>query len=188
MTNIYSTAILAKDDRGAKIVGAEDCSRFVLRLPSQLAAKSGPVAGFQLDLPINTCATADARTIARLGPDEWLLLGPKSEAESVAKSVRRQLNDRHFSLVDIGHHDVAFAISGHYADVVLNGGCPLDLSEAAFPSGSATRTLFGKAQVIIMRPASGLEYRLECRRSFAPYVLALFRQIWHEYAVRYSSH
>jgi sarcosine oxidase, subunit gamma len=58
---------------------------------------------------------------------------------------------------------------------VLAAGCPLDLHPGVFTPGSATRTLLGKAAVILWRldgapsyrPPS---YRLECARSYAPYV------------------
>jgi sarcosine oxidase subunit gamma len=61
-------------------------------------------------------------------------------------------------------------VSGRHAAEVLNSGCPLDLAEAAFPAGTATRTLLGKAEIVLMRLDDGPTYRVECWRSFAQYV------------------
>jgi sarcosine oxidase subunit gamma len=60
-------------------------------------------------------------------------------------------------------------VSGEDAADVLNAGCPQDLSLAAFPVGAVSRTLFGKAEVVIFRVTEDT-FRLECWRSFAEYV------------------
>jgi sarcosine oxidase subunit gamma len=55
---------------------------------------------------------------------------------------------------------------------VLNGGCPLDLDPSAFPAGAATRTVFGKAEIVLLREADD-RFRVECWRSFSDYVFGL---------------
>ena len=49
-------------------------ARFVLRLAFADAQRIGSVAGLMLDLPINQFR-GEGRMAARLGPDEWLLVG-----------------------------------------------------------------------------------------------------------------
>ena len=68
--------------------------------------------------------------------------------------------------------DLQLDLVGGGVEELLAAGCPMDLAEASFPIGGCTRTLFGKAMVMLWRsgPAS---FRLEVARSFAPYVLAL---------------
>jgi sarcosine oxidase subunit gamma len=56
------------------------------------------------------------------------------------------------------------------AATVLNTGCPLDLSQAAFPAGTATRTLVGKCEVILARTDERPAFEVECGRSFAHYL------------------
>ena len=59
--------------------------------------------------------------------------------------------------------------------LLLNEGCPLDLDAAAFPPGRCTRTLFGKAEIVLWRRDVDA-WRVEVARSFAPYLLALLRE------------
>ena len=61
-------------------------------------------------------------------------------------------------------------LSGEQSETALSVGCPLDL--AAFPIGGCTRTVFGKAEIILWR-REATSFHLEVWRSFAPYVTAL---------------
>jgi sarcosine oxidase subunit gamma len=134
-----------------------DFARWSLRVPVPLA-----VGGFVIDMPVNRGSRAGERLAARLGPDEWLLVAPAGDAPDFGA-----LEGRHHSLVDVSHRYAAFAVEGDNAALVLAAGCPLDLEPAVFTAGTATRTLLGKAEIILW----GLEgFRLECARSFAPYV------------------
>jgi len=44
------------------------------------------------------------------------------------------------------------------------------LGPQAFPAGSATRTLLGKAEIVLSRPGEAPSFEVECARSFARYV------------------
>ena len=117
----------------------------------------------------------------RLGPDEWLVCGP-SDFEN--------LKGKHHSLVDVSHRYAAFTVEGPQAHLVLAAGCPLDLDLAAFAAGTATRTLLGKAEIILWRLRDAPVYRVECARSFAPYVGAFLQEAareWRALPVRDSS-
>lgn len=159
----------------------EPCARFSLRLPSAAAVQSGSLAGFHVETSINTCVTKDGRSAARLGPDEWLLIGAAAESAQIEEAIRAALHGSFFSLVDIGHRNLAVEIAGPRARDVINAGCPLDLHDRTFPPGSATRSLFGKAEIILMRPGADHAYRMECWRSFAPYVGALLIEAAREF-------
>ncbi len=145
-------------------------ARFSLRIDPALLPADGEVGGFVLDMAVNRCGASAQGLALRLGPDEWLLCAPEPEAGRVAVDVATALAGRHFALVDISHSRVAFAVSGTEAASVLNSGCPLDLALAAFPAGSATRTLIGKCEVILARADDGAAFEVEAGRSFAPYL------------------
>lgn len=147
-------------------------ARFSFRIPPEGAKGIGSAAGFTFDSGINTCVSAGERLSIRLGPNEWLLLAPVADRESVRTEIERSLGAAFFSLVDVSDTSVAFAVRGNVAADVLNAGCALDLGDAAFPAGSATRTLLGKAEIILIRPNIERSYRVECLRSFGPYVHA----------------
>ena len=95
----------------------------------------------------------------RLGPDEWLLSGPLSEAAQIAGDVEAALRGLHHALVDVGHARVALSVSGPRAADAINSGCALDLSPAAFPAGTATRTLLGKAEIVLATMGRGAGFR-----------------------------
>jgi sarcosine oxidase subunit gamma len=145
-------------------------ARFSLRLDAAAAKAVGEVAGFRLDIPINSRAGTGERSAARLGPNEWLLLTADSEADIVPGQIEAALAGTFHVLVDVGHRNVGIQVLGRHAPEVLNSGCPLDLSTAAFPTGTATRTLLGKAEIVLMRLDDAPTYRVECWRSLAPYV------------------
>jgi sarcosine oxidase subunit gamma len=145
-------------------------SRFSLRLPMRAIAAAGEIAGFQLALAINRCTQNGARWSARLGPNEWLIGGPAADGAAIDREVEAALAGQVHALSDISHRHVAIEISGAEAPAILNAGCPLDLSAEAFPPGAATRTLLGKAEIVLMRPAEASAFRVECWRSFADYI------------------
>jgi sarcosine oxidase subunit gamma len=159
----------------------DPAARFSLRIGSAEGANRQTVAGFRIDSPINTCSVEGERLSARLGPDEWLLLAPGPDGISLGQNIAAELKGAFFSLVDISHRNVGFWIDGAHAAEIVNGGCPLDLDDAIFPTGSATRTLLGKAEIVLIRPGNKKAYQVECWRSFAPYVHGLLKDVAREF-------
>ena len=154
---------------GITISVLEPMTRFSLRLrPTGTAIDT--VAGFPLDQRINGFKAADDRWSVRLGPDEWLLGAPADQGEIAALEVERSLDNVAHALVDVSHRNVGLEIRGRGAAAALNAGCPLDLDDRAFPAGMATRTLLGKAEVVLIHPSAEPAYRIETWRSFATYV------------------
>jgi sarcosine oxidase, subunit gamma len=145
-------------------------ARFSLRVDPLLLSRAKGSTGFALDLPINRCQAVGRRTAMRLGPDEWLLCGPQSQAAQIAGEVEAALAGLHHALVDVGHARVALSVSGPRAANAINGGCALDLARLAFLAGTATRTLLGKAEIILAKWDETLAFEIECSRSFAVYV------------------
>lgn len=145
-------------------------ARFSLRLNETEVAGAGTAAGFKLDIPINTRSGSAGQSSTRLGPNEWLLIGPYGDAEVIVGQIDEALSGRFHTLVDVSHRNVGITVSGRRAAEVLNSGCPLDLADAAFPTGMATRTLMGKAEIVLMRLDNTPTYQVECWRSFSTYV------------------
>lgn len=100
-----------------------------------------------------------------LGPDEWLVIdhGDHNPFDDCAK-----IKALH-SATDISHRNLAIDVEGVHAMAVLAAGCPQDLSNGVFPVGACSRTILGKAEVVIWRVEEQL-YRVECWRSFGEYV------------------
>ena len=158
-----------------------EATRFSVRGNGAAVAALG--FAFGVDLPREACraATNGARAALWLGPDEWLLLAPDGEAETLTRTLADALHGEPASLVDISDRQVAIGISGPKAAEALNAFNALDLEGDAVPVGMCTRTLFGKAEIVLWRTAPDA-FHIEVWRSFAPYVLACLGEAVREYA------
>ena len=58
----------------------------------------------------------------------------------------------HHAVVVVSDRMTGIGVAGRRARDVLAAGCPLDLHPAVFAPGTATRTLLGKAAVVLRRP------------------------------------
>ncbi|MBN8942767.1 MAG: sarcosine oxidase subunit gamma [Rhizobiales bacterium] len=158
-----------------------DAAKLVFRgRPAAIAAAE---RAFGLDLPREACRfnAKGGRTAFWLGPDEWLLQAAGEDPAVLFEGLGQALSGEPHSLVDVSHRSDAFALSGPKSAYVLNHGCPLDLSVAAFPVGMCTRTLIGKATVILSRPEPDM-FHIDVWRSFAPYVWQLLDEARGELA------
>ncbi len=140
---------------------------------ARLSLRGDPAAlgaAFGLALPTQPCraAEADGRSALWLGPDEWLLLAPPGtlDADTAVPGA---------SVVDIGHRQVGLVLEGSGAVDALAAGCPLDLHPTAFPVGMCTRTVFGKAEIVLWR-RDAARFHVEAWRSFAAYVHGLLER------------
>jgi sarcosine oxidase subunit gamma len=160
---------------GYSMVPAPDAARFVLRARGVAVDTAG--RAFGIDLPrqaFRTSATG-ARTASWLGPDEWLLKGPELENVLMEQQLTEALAGIAHSLVDVSHRDAVLALSGVKAAAALNAGCPLDLHPSVFAVGTCTRTLLGKAQIVLWRTGPQ-RFHVQAARSFADYVWRFLEQ------------
>jgi sarcosine oxidase subunit gamma len=156
-----------------------DAAKLSFRGSDSSIAAAG--VAFGVALPRTACrfhASGD-RTACWLGPDEWLLTAVGEPPETVFAAMAHALSGHACSLVDVSHRSDALAVKGPMSEYVLNHGCPLDLSLRAFPVGMCTRTLLGKAQIVLSR-RSAEEFHLDVFRSFAPYVWQLLDEARRE--------
>jgi heterotetrameric sarcosine oxidase gamma subunit len=137
--------------------------RLIIRCDASVLVMTG------LAVP-DTCraTTFGGNTLLWLGPDEFLLLVSDDAAPSIANSV------------DVSHRDTALAVSGPRAAWVINAFCALDLHPAAFPVGMCTRTMLGKAEIVLWRTGADT-FRVEVARSVAPYVWACLEEARREF-------
>ena len=154
-------------------------TRFILR--GAAAARAAAGRGFGLSLPETACraSTDGNRAALWLGPDEQLLLAPDGEVDTIEAALTRALQGHACSLVDVSHRQVGFSIHGPHAEWLLQSQCPLPLNLRDFSAGMCTRTVFGKAEIVLWRPAEQV-FRLEVWRSFATYVVELLCEIDRE--------
>ncbi|MDH4261312.1 MAG: sarcosine oxidase subunit gamma [Gammaproteobacteria bacterium] len=160
-----------------------------MRLVLQGGPKARAAAGeaFGVALPEIPCRanSLEYRAALWLGPDEQLLLAPAEDAPILVAGLEAALTDIAHSLVDVSQRQITLQVSGPHASAILNAGCPLDLDPAEFPPGMCTRTLLGKADIILWRTGAA-EYRLEVWRSFSDYVSGWLLEAAQDFNVRES--
>lgn len=179
-----TTGVMADDSSFALRTVLPPARRWILRMTAADALAAQTIGRFDVGQAINTLRETappkgGACLSARLGPDEWLLIDEAAGNDATTDVgdggdfMPEMTTKEPWSLVDISHRHAAMELRGTRARDVLNTGCALNLSEKAFPAGSATRTLFAKADIILMRRLDGGArpyYRLECGRSFGRYL------------------
>lgn len=116
-------------------------------------------------------AVANDRHALWLGPDEWYLIGPEG-ADFVGLAGHSGVMQ---SAVDISHRNIGILVSGSGARTAINSACPHDLTDASFPVGACSRTVFGKMEIILYRTGEE-DYRVECWRSFAEYCFGMLAE------------
>ena len=79
------------------------------------------------------------------------------------------------SAVDVSHRNVGILVAGQGAEAMIAGGCPQDVSLAAFPVGACTRTVMGKTEIVLWRAAETV-FHVECWRSFSEYTFAFLEE------------
>ncbi len=156
-------------------------ARFSLRGAPPVMAAAG--AALSLSISDIACRSASNSHWAALwlAPDEQLILAPVAAGEAVAGQLREALSALPHSLVDVSHRQIAVEVSGSTAQTALSAGCPLDLHVASFPIGMCTRTILGKADIVLWRTSAD-SFHVEVWRSFADYLTRFLAEAARELA------
>ena len=156
-------------------------TRFIVRGGDAAISAMGSAIG--VELPRQACRAAESgsRAALWLGPDEWLVLAGDGERDALQLYLTSVTTVTPGSAVDISDRQVGIALSGPHAADALAAFMPLDLGPVAFPVGMCTRTIFGKAEIVLWRRGPQA-FHIEVWRSFAPYVLACLDDALVEYA------
>ncbi|MGH8264604.1 MAG: sarcosine oxidase subunit gamma [Steroidobacteraceae bacterium] len=181
MAELAATRVAPHWNEGAWLHTMPPAARFILRGDADVRATAGQVWGVNPSEQPCRARANGGRAALWLGPDEQLLLGAASEAESLARQLTGVFAGRPHSLVDVSHRQLALEVSGRHASALLSVGCPLDLDLAQFPTGMCTRTLFAKAEIVLWRTGDN-RFQLEVWRSFADYVARTFIEASRDFA------
>lgn len=154
------------DTPAARVTLGKPVVRYSLRARGDLSALNDAL-GMALSTEIGSCMQSEGLEVLCLGPDEWLILANAKRAGKLAAGFAQAAENQPLSLVDISAREITFEISGPNASDLMTIGCPRNIE--AFPIGSARRTVFDGASVILWRDAPD-RFRLDVWNSFAPYV------------------
>lgn len=152
-------------------------SRFSLRVKPAHGAAVATALGVDLPARVGDRFTNGAREVVCLGPDEWLILAEDSPA--LTDAAQAAYAGAPHSLVDISDREITFALRGTAVVDALSCCCPRDV--ASMPVGSAARTVFDAATVVLWRDGPN-DFRMDVWRSFTPHVQSLLAQVQREFA------
>jgi len=159
---------------------AVDCARFSLRIAIDHFGEAAKEFGCDLPRAIGGMMSSAGKRALCLGPDEHLLMAPAGQENDIARRFDTLYAEIPHSLVNISHRETGIEVEGQAAAQALAAACPLDL--AAMPAGSGTRTIFDKAQIVLIKH-NDTSYRIEVWRSFAPHVFGLLEAVSQEIAL-----
>jgi sarcosine oxidase subunit gamma len=159
---------------------AEDWARFNLRIALENLGTASKAFGCELPATIGATENSGGRLALCLGPDEWQLYAPIAESRSIEGSFATLYASCPHSLVDIGHREIGIAVDGAAAVLALRSACAFDFD--TMPSGTGARTIFDKAQIILIRHDEN-RFRIEVWRSFADHVWGLLQAASREIAL-----
>ncbi len=153
-------------NNGVTLSPLAECERIALRADNKAMPGIGRAIGVSLPKKPGSVTTKGGTSALWIGPDEWFVTAEAGAGlEAKINTIRNGL----CSAVSIDHRNTGLTLFGPNAVNTLNSGCPRDLSLAAFPVGTCSRTTLAKAEVILWRTGEN-EFRLECWRSFSGYV------------------
>jgi len=158
------------------IVPAAPASRLALRARPDAVTSLGKALGVILPETPKTSVLAKAsdptsRRVLWIGPDEWLVID-KDGADLMAASEKAS---GVYSAVDVSNRNTAILVSGPAAEATISAGCPQNLSPASFPVGACSRTILGKAEIVLLREAEDV-FRIEVWRSFSTYAFGFLAE------------
>ncbi|PDT11948.1 sarcosine oxidase subunit gamma [Rhizobium sp. M1] len=158
-----------------RLTVAPAASRVALRAPAESLAALSKALGLTVPNAPKTSSRAGARSALWIGPDEWLVIDEDGADLMAVLSGLRAVH----SATDVSHRNVAIIVSGPGAEKTLAAGCPQDLSLSSFPVGAASRTILGKAEIVLLR-TDEQTFRVECWRSFSDFVFGLLNEAAHD--------
>ena len=118
---------------------------------------------------VSRSATGD-RSIAWLGPDEWLLVGGEGEGPALCADLAASLTGRHASTLDVSANRMIIEVSGSGARDLLAKGCSLDLHSREFAADDCAQTLLAHVQIILEQVDDAPTFRIYVRPSFSRYL------------------
>ncbi|MFO1069273.1 MAG: sarcosine oxidase subunit gamma family protein [Geminicoccaceae bacterium] len=154
---------------GVTVVETPDCDKLLLRLSEAALLRANHALGFPVPTAPLSSSEAAGAALLWLGPDEWLMTLPAGMGAQAAARLDHALDGTHRAVVDVSHRSVVLRLRGPAARDALAAGCPIDLHPTAFPPGAVTRTVLGKAGIVLHLHGDGETFDLHVDRSFADY-------------------
>ena len=129
------------------------------------------VLGVEAPTEANTVIDAGDNRIYWLGPDEWLIVTPAGQQDSLRRDLQKALEGVFSSVVDNSSGLTMIHVTGENASALLATDCPFDLHPREFEPGQCAQTRLARAGMTISPLAGASGFEIIIRRSFADYLL-----------------
>ena len=158
----------AKGDRGLKLGEVRgwslvQASGFPTEAAAFEAALSGAV-GARMPAKVGDAVSAQGRTIMRVGPEHFWIVGP--ERDDLAAKLSQSIAAGVGSILPLSHSRTRIFLEGAAAREVLAKGIPLDFDVNVFRIGQFALTGLHHTPVLVHRVAAD-RYELYAMRTFA---------------------
>lgn len=117
----------------------------------------------------NTWSADGDREWLWLGPDEWLVVGPRGSAATIVAELEETLGGRHHSVLDASANRAVLELAGAERFELLAQGCGLDLHPRSWTPGSCAQTLLARVPVLLQEREDAT--RVFVRPSFAGWLV-----------------
>ena len=142
----------------------------------------GKVCGVELPREPNTVFVG-MNAMCWLGPNEWLLATPESDAAEIAAKLSKSLKNQHIAINDLSGGQVTYRLVGEAAAALLAKGCTLDLHPSVFGPGQCAQSGLAKSAVLLTPLRDGSGYEIVVRRSFADYLWQWLLRAGRDYGI-----
>jgi sarcosine oxidase subunit gamma len=136
---------------------------------AQIDVRVDASAPLTLPREANTWLRDGEREVLWLGPDEWLLVGPRGSEDAISNDLERALAGLHHSVVDVSAARAVIELEVVERLELLSNGCGLDLHPRSWRNGMCAQTLLARIPVILQEREAST--RIFVRPSFANYLV-----------------
>ncbi len=159
---------------GVNLLELSNLEHFNLRLQPDnmyLMGRLQDVLGFHVPLEPNTFVIHENILCSWLGPDEWLVVAPLDQSNSVELAVRENLTGLFATLTKLGSAQTIIRVSGLHAIAFLSRGIAIDLDPSGFKPGQCVQTIMAHTNVTVLNHSQEESiFDLIVRRSFADHL------------------
>jgi sarcosine oxidase subunit gamma len=131
---------------------------------SAFEAALGSVVGVNLPVKLGEAIAAQDRTVMRVGPEHFWIVGPENDA--LAERLSQAMVPAVGSILPLSHSRTRIFIEGPAAREILAKGIPLDFDPGVFKVGQFALTGLHHTPVLVHRIAAD-RYEIYAMRTFA---------------------
>jgi sarcosine oxidase subunit gamma len=160
---------------GAGVTMAEVAHRTIVNIRGTasdpaFASAVQTATGVPLPSGANTVASAGGRQILWLGPNEWWVTGPDSEADFLVETLRANFFGQHATACDVSESRAIITLKGPRAREVLMRGVSLDLHPRVFAPNQCAQTGLSRANVLLHLIDNTPTFEIYVLKSFSDYL------------------